>query len=734
MALLMVAFASLVLLGTTTLLVARLHNAKRLSDEALHRALVDESLRGAVDFGISKVWQGFIESQRILGLVGGFVTDQNLTAYRNFLDDRVVRDGQTASLLGEDEEFFVGQGRIDRLTVSRRDEGMATHLTIEASASVGPVASAAVQTVRVGGRPFDGLNFSMLTESTTCVFCHTQVLPVEITRGDLTPEDRIRRVKVASLQELVLRLQGPFAANSNIAGTLYIRGDVLNAQGQPLSAEDFARGTLKGYELQRGNDFLKLDENGNLIETVLKAAVEDADGILPQFANLYLDYPTDPAKMTDGIVPATFPAPFADQNKNRLVDDDEFLAVAQLARGRVSGGIAVDVPRGETFTGNSLPIDSSTTARAALSGGSIDGNLILIGTEENPIVFNPDAESGRESAFPRAVIAVNGDLAIKGVVKGAAQLFVRGNVYVLGDLVYDDAPGEFGEATDGVQNALAITPGGNILIGDFLTRRGKNNNGSDDVFDALFIDHRLPSKLAASDDGSRTVNVGYFADNVVDPGDAPDVDFTDPLFDEDITSFASSQMMLFNQREFERNQEDSGFRPRYYRLRPDAPVWRFEPLNTTERQYTVRYRDPLAHQIDPEELEGAGAAVLDLTPTGNWLSEDQLRRFWHEDQLTRPDSGRPLRVDALLYSNNAIFGIAHSKTLHNSNTFGQMEVRGALISPNLGLLTPGETARIPRGVGLSLFHDPRITEFVELDDPSDIRFERIVYRKARLEP
>ena len=73
---------------------------------------------------------------------------------------------------------------------------------------------------------------------------------------------------------------------------------------------------------------------------------------------------------------------------------------------------------------------------------------------------------------------------ISGYVKGSGALKTRGNVYVAGDILYDDGGVSgnrtFGMASDGTENNLAIAAGGNIVMGDFYHRAwstGKNATG-----------------------------------------------------------------------------------------------------------------------------------------------------------------------------------------------------------------------------------------------------------------
>src|SRR5690606_7209320 len=72
-------------------------------------------------------------------------------------------------------------------------------------------------------------------------------------------------------------------------------------------------------------------------------------------------------------------------------------------------------------------------------------------------------------------VAINGDLIIKGAIEGEGQLLVRGNTYVIGDVTYKDAPGEFGVNEAGGTNAFALVSGGSVMVGDYTTIRGVNH-------------------------------------------------------------------------------------------------------------------------------------------------------------------------------------------------------------------------------------------------------------------
>lgn len=90
------------------------------------------------------------------------------------------------------------------------------------------------------------------------------------------------------------------------------------------------------------------------------------------------------------------------------------------ALGTVGGGVGnCVVPIGSTFSG-------SCSAGVSRSG-AIDGNLILVGTRDNPIDLSGD-------------IWVEGDVIIKGFVTGQGAIYSGRNVYLAGDVQTVNAP------------------------------------------------------------------------------------------------------------------------------------------------------------------------------------------------------------------------------------------------------------------------------------------------------
>ena len=261
------------------------------------------------------------------------------------------------------------------------------------------------------------------------------------------------RVKIASLENLLVRQN---QAYSNFAGTLYTRGRVYKQNGSEYSASQLASDSLfRSYDFSEDNGKLFQNDSGDMSKTAWDAFDCGTASQVEPFKGLYLDYPVEPELQTDGPVPTSFPAPFPDLDEDRFVDDEEFNMVANrrgwlhLLRTRPgrrgsapsSPGVAYGVPKGDAYTGNSLPTASNSALSQLASSGAYDGNLILVGSSDDPIVIENK-------------VAVDGDVVLKGPVKGRGQLLVRGNVYVMGDVTYADAPGSFGSDADGNETPL----------------------------------------------------------------------------------------------------------------------------------------------------------------------------------------------------------------------------------------------------------------------------------------
>jgi hypothetical protein len=146
-------------------------------------------------------------------------------------------------------------------------------------------------------------------------------------------------------------------------------------------------------------------------------------------------------------------------------------------------------------------------ASGANSGrpGYFNGNLIIDAGRIG------DTGNLQRPAFITGTIKVNGDLVIRGQVRGEGRFIVRGNVYIVGDLVYNCAQsGGACRTNDGDKPSyrkpdgmpkLALLAGGSIIVGDydhpdFRANRSQFNLINDQVGQARLPN--APSTAAAN--------------------------------------------------------------------------------------------------------------------------------------------------------------------------------------------------------------------------------------------
>lgn len=713
MALILVVMITVVILGAVTLVVTSVQTDRSRTDSSIQATRLDEAVKGGTDIGIERVWRQYL-------VANGGATG-NMTSYLTFINGLVPNNEDTngngqqdtgetdangngvfesnpagADLVGEaDNKILLTGEQIRRIHLSRADDTSGTTITVTTTAKLGTSTKTGSQTLRVTGALFKGFDYGVLAMNVSCILCHCEIKPLDlISNTDATKYGTFDRIKVGSLQSIMVRTGGssdPFSANSHVAGTTYSRGNVYNQSYGLMTAAQLASSTFDAYSFSSTTGKIAQSATGGMTSVSLSNATTNAQGKLNQNANLYLNYPTSDSLMTDGELPSTFPAPYNDANGNRLVDTGEFATVMSSATGSITGGVAYGVPSGSTYTGSGLPT-TSNSATTSLASGSYDGNLILNGTAASPITID-------------GKVAVNGDLVLNGKVKGWGQLQVKGNVYIVGDTTYADAPGTFGVASDGTRNGLAVVAGGNIIMGDYLTRSALDKPSTTGVLNEYQVKTRVQHQTVT---GGK--DVGYYGVNVVDPG------FTSA--GETLTSFTSSELMVFNQREYQMAAANPSYKPRYYRIRPTQPVERY----TGASQDAFYYTDPAISIISTN----ASTSILNLSPSAYWMTEAQLRDIWWADEQSRPSSGRAFQFDGLLYSNNAIFGLVRSNVRHGSYTMGQMVVRGSIISPDLGILAPGANDAASRPA-FTLYYDRRVSSFYQIVDTTQATFKRLVY-------
>lgn len=758
--------SAMILLSMLTMLGLSMLSAGISGTRSVTSQSDDHRLQSAVEsvgaLAAQDVWSGYVRAQ---GGAAGTIGSLQI-----YLDSIGLADspGATAPAAGEGQDWLPrialpsgGHGNeldhvtIDGVRVVRRDESSSTRLyvTVQATTQRGqglasPALSRAVQLVyTIEPRPFEGFDYGILANNVNCVFCHTVVDSAErYWNTDPTQYDSFHKVKVGTLESLMLRNDGRPAigdwdADTRIAGTLYVRGHATNQNGVEISNW--------GGQSAKPCTF---DSSGNIVQDDFGAVTWGnylPAGDPPQAGeNLYLHYPDDYNQMVDGNLPTSFPPPFPDDGGvdpvthahtgagagNHVVDPNEFYAAARDAEGSITAGVI-------TLADPSNPIDTDAEYDAAFHVGNqsslasnTTGHVILNGTRTNPIVID-------------GTVAIDGDVIITGFVKGSGTILASGNIYVPGDLQYldghvllpSDDPNSptgqrtFGVAQDGTRNVLGLASGGNVLIGDYLQ----------------------PSVGTTNDP------------NAVVTGN-PDSPW----------NFSLAEISLFNRGEWAKTQPllcgehdqpndpstwsvpnpsyVADYVPRYYQFGPGdvIPIYNlgamfFDPSSNTwigDAEVPVTWNPEMLSMLDPNDhsnpllydpATGASrATVISLTPNDGWIS-DELQERAIEALKAQHTAGAPLAIDGMLYTNNAIFGIVN----RGENTNGRLEVNGALVCADLGLLAPGKRAdastpssqRVPGSpyqVGLRVNYDKRTKKMINVANPYQVTMKRTLWNPA----
>ncbi|HED66026.1 MAG TPA: hypothetical protein ENJ09_10795 [Planctomycetes bacterium] len=660
---------------------------------------------------------------------------------------------------------------VDALQIVRVDIPLSdtTQLFLTVSASttkggniVNPVMDRAVQQVyTVEPDTFEGFEYALLANNVNCIFCHTNVDSVErFFNTDPNLAGTFERVRVGTLESLLVRhdMDGNSSvvnnsdADSFIAGTLYTRGEVALHDGSAIP--DWDQLSLQAYGFDPATGLIQENGSGLNLTPFSPAPANPGPG-----ENLYLGYAMTLGEQPDGPMPTFFPPPIPDNGGinpatglpdpsaagNRIVDDFEFAKEAAKATGAITAGIVNVTPDGSQIT------SINAYAQAVFNGNqsgiqqSVDGNVVLTGTPQNPIRID-------------GTVAIDGDLIIQGWIQGEGTLLVRGNVYVPTDLAYLDGMDSNGDRTFGTYggetNALALAAGGNILIGDY----------------------QRPSTLKP--DHSR-VTPGKYEIISGNP------DTGDPMVDG--WSFGMSEVAIFNRAEWAKTQPtlpglgsdfndpstwvanpgyDPNYTPRYYAYGedtiipiqnrsdstvpdpsdPDAPYLYFDPalevwlgdegaLGWEPSKLT--YADP-NDPNDPilyDPTTGAPIAVTSqMTPKNDWILPDIYQaatEYFHDNR--GPLDNQPMQIDALLYTNNAIFSLVNKDT----NFRGRMVLNGALVASDLGMLVPGlkngawgfgnVSPLSGYAIGLQLNYDQRLKTLLNVSNPFQVRLKRTLW-------
>jgi len=664
-ALIIVMLFSAAMAGFAMLIIQRVHSEKRSVENYRAMKQAEDAAEAGLEYATDVLWD------RYVSLLGS--ATPSMDAYADYLKKTL---GQGTTELLDKPLLLAADAEIASIAVNMTTTAEGIQLLVTSTGRSLGRDRRIVQSLTIGGRTFQGLDYALLTKNLECVMCHTKIDNVHrLTNNDSGDFGSFDRVKIGVLESMTLERE---KGQARIAGSIHSRGDAFTAKegGDKLPYKGEGLKATMGYGFGVDGKILE-DKKGKVSDTPLSQGGVDEHGLPLPMENLYLGYPESETDMTDGYLPSEIPPAVPDSNNNRQVDDDEWKQhVSSVGTGVLDDGIAYGVPHGNQYAQKGLPENSNAALKELASSGYYDGNLVLVGTEEQPINLKGE-------------VFVNGDVMITGYVKGTGKITARRNIYFAGDTLMADGD-SYGQAKDGTQNLVGYAAGGSILLGDFLTTTAYSEN---DV---------SSGKVVAVDfqqiKGSKS-ELSYLDDRTLDQSPALDKG--------DSPSHTTQMMMRFNMREAEKAKADPAYTPRYYQLREGERVY---ALTDDSVHGSYRYNSKLMRELTPEELKTA--TLMDMAPAGGWIPESTLKQIWYQDELSRKSEkkkDRGFELDGMLYTNNALIGLAHSQSWHRSNKNGRMTIRGAVTAGDLGLHASGNGMKeFGNNPGLELFYDARV--------------------------
>ena len=785
-ALLMLTSMALLMMSMLSAGVSGSHVVTQQDDDYRLRS----SAESTGNLAVENLWSAYLRAN------GGAAGD--IASFRTFLAGEGIAAGKNSGFgavvdltqhVAMPQSQGIDHARIDSLTLARRDRGYATELffTVSASSRRGEGSARggtkrAMQLVySIQPASFEGFDYAILTRNVNCIFCHTKIDTTDRAfNTDPALYDSFARAKVGTLESMEIRNDGKAGitdqdADTLLAGTLYVRGSAYTgsangATGVPITDWKLQSMISSTFDSQGK---LTADNMGNLVPTFFTPGSLSAP-----MANLYLNYPIDLASMVDGVLPADFPPPFADDGGidpstgletptgagNKRVDPNEFYAATLTAAGTISGGVIQVVAAGQSLATDAAFKTATTVGNTASLAAVTHGNVILTGTAANPILID-------------GTVAIDGDVLLQGFVKGRGVILAKGNMYMPASVTYADGkkylptdlpgspsgPRTFGVAQDGTLNELAYASGGNLLIGDYLgagTLGGGGNNGNSGSSNSGSGN----SGNGNSGSGSSGSGKGNIATAIVDGTSKSSF------------NFALSEIANFNRTEWTFTQKllpgpgqdplkpatwtvvnptykGPDYVPRFYQFGPgdEIPIYNkgkglyYDAANETwrgpETPFTwdmnmISVYSP-TDKTNPflyDQTTGAPrATILQLTANNSWLADqvyENATSAWEAAQA----KGTSFKVDGLMYTNNAIFGIIHRAT----NFEGSMQVNGSMICADLGLLAPGVSNSKTKGtnanlpgsdykIGLTLNYDARLKDLLDIPNPFEVHLRRMLW-------
>lgn len=115
--------------------------------------------------------------------------------------------------------------------------------------------------------------------------------------------------------------------------------------------------------------------------------------------------------------------------------------------------------------------------------------------------------------------------------------------------------------------------------------------------------------------------------------------------------------------------------------------------------------------LSAADVATQNGAVVQMAPRNGWISDQNMKSLWINDNATRPGR-RPITIEAGLHADNTIFAESRNHTRYNREARGQLTIDGMLMARYLTILAPGD-ASDGENIGFRMNYDPRLVTFKE---------------------
>ncbi|WP_299428112.1 pilus assembly PilX N-terminal domain-containing protein [uncultured Meiothermus sp.] len=654
-------------------------NNRRNAQDALRTSQAQFAAEAGLERAVGRLWHQILAS----------AASSSVSAYAVELNRFGLTNGTSiASLFGDPQNLGDGSSFVVR--VSRQDDTStdpdAIVLTLTSTGTLADGTTRRLRQVFRVDRAFFPFDFALLTNNAECIFCHLDVKSLDALRGNPNPADPStwwRRARVGVLESLIMRDDEEAGV---VHGSLLARGTVSQQYSGNIGPSNRYRTTMNPGDTRI--------RSTTLVSPTPANCSTPSNCLSPQ--NLYYNYPDGSNlaafgnRFPDGELPDRFPLPIADTNNNRLIDDVEWNAeVSSSLTGTNESYSAGTITASMTINpGGSMawPGGGSIQTLTSASLGQRRSNVILDGSV-TPIALN-------------GTVFIDGDVVIRGRVRGNGTLLARGNVYVMGDLTYDCGTGSSLAACDYSTPSrlpqLNLIAGGNAVVGDYMTIDTFNNDASRDRINMLSTErnqqtmsfcqtnpsHRACSQLTSTGRSSRP-------------------------------NLALTEIANFNRRELQRWLRNNSYRPRFYTFGEDRIFFSgrcyhdpqgyggYSTIRSGAQVSFCRGDSVLSTvTLTADQAEQIQRNSARFETTSSTFDNATLKNLW-ADSMNARGTG-PLRTDGLLYSANAIFGLSQRRY---PKLNGRWDLRGGLVAADTGIFVPGPGDGTS---GLTIYHDNRL--------------------------